>query len=397
MKYLNIENLDVAGKKVLVRVDFNVPLSVNEKGEITVEDDTRIRAALPTINLIRKAGGIVILVSHLGRPKGEVQPELSLAPIAKHLSELIDSTVFMSPAVVGAQVEELAATLTPSEILLLENVRFEKGETKNSPDLAQLLANLADVFVNDAFGTSHRAHASTTGVALLVREKAAGLLLQRELETLSRIVKTPEHPFVAIVGGAKVSDKIGIIEKLLETVDHLLIGGAMAYTFLKAQGIETGNSLVEDDRLELARSVLALAGDRIHLPVDHVCSEEFSNESPTTISEGHVPSGCMGLDIGPKTSKQYAELIRSSKMIVWNGPMGVFEMSSFATGTNSIAHAVVEATATGAFSVVGGGDSVAAIVGAGLQDQVSHVSTGGGAMLELLEGKELPGVAALNV
>jgi len=396
MSFKKLSDLNLAGKNVLVRVDFNVPLSIDNSGERTVDDDTRIRAALPTIEYILSAGGKAILLSHLGRPKGEYKSEFSMAPVGRHLSLLMGFPVPVAPGVVGPEVEEAVSSMDDGDILLLENVRFEAGETRNDPDLSAGLAMLADVYVNDAFGTSHRAHASTTGVARLISDKAAGFLLQRELETLSGIVNDPEAPFVAIVGGAKVSDKIGIIEKLLESVDHLLIGGAMAYTFMKAQGRETGTSLVEDDKLDMARSVLRTGGDRIHLPVDHVCAETFSNDAPYVITEHEIPSGTMGLDIGPKTCRLYASLIHGARTVVWNGPMGVFEMSSFAAGTHAVADAVVAATDASAFSVVGGGDSVAAIVGAGLAERVSHVSTGGGAMLELLEGKELPGVAALE-
>lgn len=390
-----LKDLHLSGKRVLVRVDFNVPLSINESGAHVVEDDTRIRAALPTISYILNAGGTAILVSHLGRPKGAFDEAFSMRPVGQHLALLTGSPVIMAPAVVGPDVLDLAKSVAPGEILLLENVRFEPGETKNDPDLAAALADLADVYVNDAFGTAHRAHASTTGVAHLIAEKAPGFLMQKELDTLATIVNAPEHPFVAIVGGAKVSDKIGIISKLLETADHLLIGGAMAYTFLKAQGIETGTSLTEDDRLDLARDLLKQAEGRIHLPVDHVCATAFSNDAPSQVRKGSIPAGQMGLDIGPETVAEYGGLISTAKTVIWNGPMGVFEMSSFAAGTKAIADAVVSATDNGALTVVGGGDSVAAITSAGLADRVTHVSTGGGAMLELLEGKELPGVAAL--
>jgi len=395
MSTRSVSDLDLAGKRVLVRVDFNVPLSKDGQGETVVDDDTRIRAALPTIEHILNSGGIAILVSHLGRPKGQVNEEFSMKPVGRHLSILTGRPVVISPNVVGTDVEEVARSVAPGEILLLENVRFEAGETKNDPALADQLAALADVYVNDAFGTAHRAHASTEGVAHRVSQRAAGFLMKRELDTLTRVTETPEHPFVGIVGGAKVSDKIGIISRLLEVTDHVLIGGAMAYTFLKAQGIETGNSLVEDDKLDLARELMAQAGDKLRLPVDHVCAGEFAADATTTITEDAVPADQMGLDVGPETVKQYGDLIRSAKTVIWNGPMGVFEMDAFAKGTHAVADAVVEATDAGAFTVVGGGDSVAAIAGAGKADRVSHVSTGGGAMLELLEGKELPGVKAL--
>ena len=392
----SLTDLQLRGKRVLIRVDFNVPLSTGEDGTRIVEDDTRIRAALPTIMHVTGQGGIAILVSHLGRPKGEADPQYSMKPVGRHLSLVTGSPVIMAPAVVGQDVAEIVRSVGEGEILLLENVRFEAGETTNDPELARGLADLADVYVNDAFGTAHRAHASTEGVAHLVAEKAPGFLMQRELDTLGKLTSSPEKPFVAIVGGAKVSDKIGIISRLLDVADHLLIGGAMAYTFLRARGLDTGTSLVEEDRIDLARSLLEQAGDRIHLPSDHVCALAFDNDATRQTVSGSIPEGWMGLDIGPETVDAYADIIAGARTIVWNGPMGVFEMSSFAGGTNAMAEAVVAATDKGAFSVVGGGDSVAAIVGAGMAERVSHVSTGGGAMLELLEGKELPGVTALG-
>ena len=391
-----LTDLDLQGKRVLIRVDFNVPLSTGDDGARVVDDDTRIRAAIPTIQHVLSQGATAILVSHLGRPKGEVNPEFSMRPVGQHLSLLTGHPVVIAPAVVGGDVQEIVRSVGAGEILLLENVRFEAGETKNDPHLAQQLAAMADVYVNDAFGTAHRAHASTEGVAHLIAEKAPGFLMQRELDTLGKLITDPDKPFVAIVGGAKVSDKIGIISQLLNKADHLLIGGAMAYTFLRAQGLTTGSSLVEEDRIDLARQLLDEAGDRIHLPSDHTCAAAFDNDASSTVTQGSIPEGLMGLDIGPQTLATYADVIAEAKTIVWNGPMGVFEMSSFAKGTHGIAEAVVAATDNGAFSVVGGGDSVAAIVGAGMADRVSHVSTGGGAMLELLEGKELPGVKALK-
>lgn len=391
-----LTDLDLGGKRVLIRVDFNVPLSTAEDGTRTVDDDTRIRAALPTIEYVTRKGGTAILVSHLGRPKGSVVPAFSMAPVGRHLSQLTGQPVILAPAVVGDDVSDIVRSVAPGEVLLLENVRFEPGETTNDPALAQQLASLADVYVNDAFGTAHRAHASTEGVAHLVAEKAPGFLMQSELDTLRRVTENPEKPFVAIVGGAKVSDKIGIISRLLETADHLLIGGAMAYTFQRARGVGTGTSLVEEDRIDLAANLLKEAGDRIHLPLDNVCAEAFDNDAPQKVMANGIDEGWMGLDIGPATVSAYEEVIRNARTIVWNGPMGVFEMPAFAKGTHAIADAVVAATDKGAFSVVGGGDSVAAIVGAGKADRVSHVSTGGGAMLELLEGKELPGISALD-
>jgi phosphoglycerate kinase len=391
-----LTDLDLSGKRVFIRVDFNVPLSTAEDGTRTVDDDTRIRAALPTIEYVTSHGGTAILVSHLGRPRGSVVPAFSMAPVGRHLSQLTGQPVILAPAVVGDDVSDIVRSVAPGEILLLENVRFEPGETSNDPALAQQLASLADVYVNDAFGTAHRAHASTEGVAHLVAEKAPGFLMQSELDTLRRVTENPAKPFVAIVGGAKVSDKIGIISRLLETADHLLIGGAMAYTFQRARGVGTGTSLVEEDRIELAANLLKEAGDRIRLPLDNVCAEAFDNDAPQKVMANGIDEGWMGLDIGPATVSAYEEIIQHARSIVWNGPMGVFEMPAFAKGTHAIADAVVAATDNGAFSVVGGGDSVAAIVGAGKADRVSHVSTGGGAMLELLEGKELPGISALD-
>ncbi|MDA1028754.1 MAG: phosphoglycerate kinase [Bacteroidetes bacterium] len=396
MKYLAVTDLNLAGKRVLIRVDFNVPLSTAPNGTITVADDTRIRASLPTIRYVLQAGASVILVSHLGRPDGQEVAKYSMAPVGRYLAGITGLPIIISPEVIGEQVEAISRSLAPGEILLLENVRFEPGETDNSDAVSEGLARLADVYVNDAFGTAHRAHASTTGAALLIKEKAAGFLMQKELDTLKKVTQDPDHPFVAIVGGAKVSDKIGIIESLLQHVDELLIGGAMAYTFLKAKGIETGISLTEDDKLDLARNLMARAGNRIKLPIDHICASAFSETAPAHNSNIKIPSGFMGLDIGPKTIAAYSSSIRQAKTVIWNGPMGVFEMKPFSKGTFAIAEALVHATFEGAFTVVGGGDSVAAIVMAGMSENVSHVSTGGGAMLELLEGKVLPGVVALG-
>jgi phosphoglycerate kinase len=396
MKYKAVTELDLAGKRVLIRVDFNVPLKTNPDGVVAVADDTRIKASLPTINYVLASGGSAILVSHLGRPGGQAVAKYSMAPVGKHLAVLTGLPVIISPEVVGAQVEAISRSLAPGEIMLLENVRFEAGETTNSAEVSEGLARLADVYVNDAFGTAHRAHASTSGAALLIPERAAGFLMQKELDTLKKVTEAPDHPFVAIVGGAKVSDKIGIIESLLEHVDNLLIGGAMAYTFLKAKGIETGNSLTEDDKLDLARDLLSRAGSRIHLPTDHICADAFSETATVASSDIQIPSGMMGLDIGPKTIASYSSIILKAKTVIWNGPMGVFEMKPFSNGTFAIAKTLVDATKKGAFTVVGGGDSVAAIVTSGLSEKVSHVSTGGGAMLELLEGKVLPGVVALG-
>ena len=388
---MNLKDLDVRGKRVLVRVDFNVPLHDGQVG-----DDTRIRAALPTIRHIISSGGKAILMSHLGRPKGEPNPELTLAPVAEHLQELLGERVRFVSNTVGPAVREAVAELPDGGVLLLENTRFHPGEKKNDPAFARQLAELADVYVNDAFGAAHRAHASTEGVAHLVDRSAMGFLLEKEIEYLSRLLVNPVHPYVAVLGGAKVSDKIGIIENLLDSVDALLIGGAMSYTFLKALGTGVGASRVEEDKLDVASALYQRANGKIKLPTDHVAAKAFVNETERRTVDGAIPDGEMGLDIGPKTVDSYRENILGAKTVVWNGPMGVFEMSNFAKGTVAVAEALAEATDAGALTVVGGGDSVAAISQAGYEDRVSHVSTGGGAMLEFLEGKELPGIAALR-
>lgn len=385
-------DLHLQDQFVLVRVDFNVPLIANGD-KVSVGDDTRIRAAIPTIRYILSKGGHPILMSHLGRPKPEGSPELSLAPVAAHLHAVLDRPVALTkPPYTAEAVRELFGE---NEVVLLENTRFDAREKANEPSLAAELASLGSVYINDAFGTAHRAHASTEGIAHRVKQKAAGLLMAREISVLDKLLGSPAPPFVAIVGGAKVSDKIGIVESLLPRVDKLLIGGAMAYTFLKAQGHETGSSLVEEDRLDTARAILDEFGDKVVLPVDHVAATAFSADADNAVV-AEIPSDRMGLDIGPETVALYAGLIESANTVVWNGPMGVFEMPPFAKGTVAIAHAVARATDSGAFSVIGGGDSVAAITSAGLEDEVSHVSTGGGAMLEYLEGIELPGIAALR-
>ena len=387
----SLSDLTLSGKRVLVRVDFNVPL---ENGRVS--DDTRIRGAIPTIEAILAAGGQPILMSHLGRPKGEVKLELSLRPVAAHLDSLIDAPVAFCNTTVGPEAEQCIADAAKNAVVVLENTRFLSGETNNDSELAQQLAGLVDVFVSDAFGTVHRAHASTAGVAEYVAEKAAGLLIELEVGFLTRALSDPEHPFVAILGGAKVSDKMGVIEALLGRVDHLLIGGAMAYTFLAAQGVPTGTSLVEDDRLDEARDLIRRAGDRLLLPTDHVVADRFAENAASQIVE-EIPEGWMGLDIGPETRSRYSSVLTGARTIIWNGPMGVFEMDAFAAGTRSIAQAMASATEkNGTLTVVGGGDSVAAIIEAGLAEAVSHVSTGGGAMLEFIEGKTLPGLAALE-
>lgn len=396
LRKLTIDDLDVKGKRVLVRVDFNVPLKEDEQGNLVVADDTRIREALPSIRALMQAGAKVILMSHLGRPKGQPDPKYSLAPVARRLEELLGVRVRFVSNIVGEAVRQAINSMPEGGVILLENTRFHPGETKNDPELARQLAELADVYVNDAFGSAHRAHASTEGVAHYVKQAAMGYLMKREVEYLSRLLENPEHPFVAILGGAKVSDKIGVIKNLLPRVDRLLIGGAMSYTFLKALGHNVGASRVEEDRLEEARQLYEAAQGKILLPVDHVVAPEFSNEAPSQVVEGDIPDGLMGLDIGPKTIERYREEILQARTVVWNGPMGVFEMPNFAKGTFAIAEALAEATDRGALTVVGGGDSVAAITQAGYADRVSHVSTGGGAMLEFLEGKKLPGLVALT-
>ena len=394
MRKRTIETMKVRGRRVLVRVDFNVPIADGAIG-----DDTRIRAALPTIRAILASGGKAILMSHLGRPKGAPDPAFTLRPVADRLKELLDAPVhFVNHAKgpTGPETRQAIDVLNEGEALVLENTRFHVGETKNDPALAGELAALADVYVNDAFGTCHRAHASTEGVAHRVEEAGMGLLLDKEIEYLSRLLDSPGLPYVAVLGGAKVSDKIGVIENLLDRVDALLIGGAMSYTFRKALGHETGASRVEADRLGDAKSLYEQAGGKIRLPVDHVTASAFNNEAPRRIVSGAIPEGEMGLDIGPETIGEYARAIGEARTIVWNGPMGVFEMSNFATGTFAMAKALAGATAHGALTVVGGGDSVAAVSQAGYEKLVSHVSTGGGAMLEFLEGKTLPGIAALS-
>lgn len=397
MSKLTIDDVkqDVRGKRVLVRVDFNVPLS--KDAEPAVADDTRIRAALPTINALTEAGARVILMSHLGRPKGEPNPQFRLAPVAAHLSDLLGRTVNVAPALVGDDVAKAVNRLSDGDILLLENTRFEAGETKNDEALSRQLAELADVYVNDAFGAAHRAHASTEGVARFAPRAAMGYLLGREVEYLSKLLGTPDKPFAAILGGAKVSDKIGVIENLLERVDYLLIGGAMSYTFLKALGKTVGSSLVEEDKLDQAKALFDRASSKIMLPSDHIVAKAFDNDAEHKVVEGDIPDGWMGLDIGPKTLESYQQVLLDAKTIVWNGPMGVFEMSNYNKGTFAVAGTLADATEkNGALSVVGGGDSVAAIVQSGFEERVSHVSTGGGAMLEFLEGKTLPGIAAIS-
>ena len=386
-----LDDLDVDGRRVLVRVDFNVPLK-----DGAVADDTRIRAALPTLRELRERGAALILVSHLGRPKDR-EPELSLRPVGERLSQLLDAPVKLAPGVVGDEVTAAAHALSPGELLLLENVRYEPGETQNDPTLAAGLAALAEVYVNDAFGAAHRAHASTEGVAHRVSQSAAGRLLEREVTTLNGILEAPAKPLVAVVGGAKVTDKVAVIDRFLELADAVLIGGAMCFPFFEAQGHDVGDSLCEAEGVEPARRALAKAegaGCRLELPTDLVLGDRFSADAQRRESDGvDVPAGWMGLDVGARTAERYAQEIAQAGTVFWNGPMGAFELEPFAAGTRAVAEAVAQAPGT---TVVGGGDSAAALTQFGLADQVTHLSTGGGASLELLEGKRLPGVEALS-
>ena len=398
MPKLSINDLDLRDKRVLMRVDFNVPL--DEERNIT--DDTRIRAALPTIRYALQHEARLLLASHLGRPKGKPDPKYSLATVARRLSELLGKEVKLAPNSVGAEVRTMAGALKPGEALMLENLRFHAGEEKNDPEYARQLAELADVYVNDAFGTAHRAHASTEGITHFVKQSAAGFLMEKELRYLGKVLEQTDRPFVVILGGAKVSDKIPVIENLLKSADAILIGGAMAYTFLKSQGLEVGRSLVEDDRLDLARGVLKKAKERgvgFVLPADNIVADKnWSNKDADAVdfrvcSVDAIKPDETGLDIGPETVKAFSGQVAGAKTIVWNGPMGMFEHQPFDRGTRAIARAVAAADAT---SIVGGGDSVAAVIEAGVADQITHVSTGGGASLEFLAGDVLPGVAALT-
>jgi phosphoglycerate kinase len=387
MNKRSVRDLDLRDKKVLVRVDFNVPV---KNGEVT--DDTRIVRALPNIRYLLEQGAHPILISHLGRPKGKPDPKYAMDPVARRLEELLGTPVLKLDAAVGPEAEDALDGWNGEGIVLLENSRFYPGETKNDPELSEQLASLADLYVDDAFGAAHRAHATTVGVAELL-PAAAGLLMEEEVDNLDKVLRKPERPFVAILGGAKVSDKLGVIESLLEVADTLLIGGAMCFTFFKAQGYETGNSLVEDDYLEETKRLIEEAGEKLVLPTDVVVAEEMEEDAPSKVVKvEEIPSDTMGLDIGPGTVEKFRGYITDARTIFWNGPMGVFEIDAFAKGTEGVARAVAESEAV---SIVGGGDSVAAVRKLGLEDQMSFISTGGGASLEYVEGKELPGVAVL--
>jgi phosphoglycerate kinase len=388
MNKKTVRDVDVQGKRVLMRVDFNVPL---QEGQIT--DDTRVRAALPTIEYLLGHGAALILMSHLGRPKGEANPDLSLAPVAAHLGELLGREVQMAPDCIGPEVEQMAAALESGQVLVLENTRFHAGERKNDPAMGEALAKLGDLYVNDAFGAAHRAHASTEGVTHHL-PAVAGLLMEKEIEFLGNTIEDPERPYVAIIGGAKISDKIGVIRNLLTKVDWLLIGGGMANTFLAAKGYEMGDSLVEAESTAEADELMEAGGDKLVLPVDGVVADDFAADAARKVvpADGIEPGWRM-LDIGPASVELFGNKIEGAKTIVWNGPMGVFEMAPFAAGTNAVAQMLAESDAV---TVIGGGDSVAAIQQAGLSDKMSHISTGGGASLEMLEGNVLPGLAALD-
>ncbi|MFC1584768.1 phosphoglycerate kinase [Fibrobacterota bacterium] len=396
MAKLFIEDLELRGKKVITRVDFNVPL---EGGK--VDNDKRLRASLPTIKYLMDQGAKIILMSHLGRPKGQVVEEMRMAPVAEALGALLGREVKNTTDCVGEEVKTVVGSLGEGEILLLENLRFHKAETENDPGFAQDLASLADIYINDAFGTAHRAHASTEGITRFFSQCACGYLIKKEIEFLGEALNDPQKPFVAIIGGAKISGKIDVMEALLAKVDTLLIGGGMAYTFSKAQGLEIGKSLFEPDKLELAGKLLERSGGKIRLPVDSVVTDELDVKGRTvgsleTVPQDQIPAGAYAVDIGPQTIEQFSGVIEQAKTLVWNGPMGVFEIGETAKGTYEIANALVRATAQGAASIIGGGDSASAIEKGGLADKVTHVSTGGGASLEFLEGKKLPGIEALT-
>lgn len=390
----SIEDIDVKGKRVLVRCDFNVPLD----DQLNITDETRIDGALPTIKYLMENGAKVILCSHMGKPKGEPKPELSLAPVAKALSKKLGKDVIFAADdnVVGENAKKAVAEMKESDVVLLENTRYRAEETKNIPEFSQELASLADVFVNDAFGTAHRAHCSNVGVTDYIKTAVCGYLIQKEIEFLGNAVNNPVRPLVAVLGGSKVSSKISVINNLLEKVDTLIIGGGMAYTFMKALGREVGDSLLETDYISYAKEMMEKAekkGVKLLIPVDTVVAKEFKNDAESKVVKGNIEEGWMGLDIGPETIKLFCDALKDAKTVVWNGPMGVFEMPNFAKGTNAIAKALADLDAT---TIIGGGDSVAAVNQAGLGDKMSHISTGGGASLEFLEGKDLPGIVALN-
>jgi phosphoglycerate kinase len=390
MSFLSIRDLDLNGKRVFIRVDFNVPLSKNEQGQMEITSDKRIKASLPTIQYALDHGAGLMLASHLDRPKGKRNPDMSLAPVAVRLQQLLGRPVKMAPDCVGPEVQAMLPA--PGEVLLLENLRYHAEEEKNDPEFASQLASLCDIYVNDAFGSAHRAHASTEGMVRFVSQAAAGLLMEQEVKYLGMVTTNPARPCVAILGGAKVSDKIEVIQNLGKIVDSLLIGGAMAYTFLRAQGLPTGRSLVEEDKIELAGRLIAELGGKLLLPVDHVVVREIAAGALNEVVET-IPDDRIAVDIGPKTSERYAQVIAGAKTVIWNGPMGIFEKPPFDRGTVAVANAVA---ASGAVSVVGGGDSEKAIKAAGVSDKISHISTGGGASLEFLAGDKLPGVAALE-
>lgn len=396
MAKLTIDDLNLKNQRVLVRVDFNVPLTE----QLEVADDTRIRESLPTIQKIIKSGGRAILMSHLGRPKGKVNEAMRLAPVAKHLSRLLGQDVKYVTDCIGSDVEKAAQALQNGEVLLLENLRFYKEEEGNDPEFAQKLARLGDVYINDAFGTAHRAHASTEGVTRYFKQCAAGYLMQKELKYLGEALDNPRRPFVAILGGAKISGKIDVIENLLSKVDALLIGGGMTYTFLKAKGMNIGKSLLEADKVELAQAVLQKVVQQkvnFQLPMDHLIAAEVNEAADTQVTvDQQIPDGWAGVDIGPKTLKAFNAVLKTARTVVWNGPMGVFEIDKFANGTVAIARTMADISQQGAITVVGGGDSVAALEKAGVADKITHVSTGGGASLEFLSGMKLPGIEALT-
>ena len=392
MNKKTVKDIDLKGKKVFVRCDFNVPMDENQN----ITDNTRIKAALPTIKYLLEQNCKIILASHLGRPKGQVNKDFSLEPVAKELSKLLGKEVKLANDIIGKSAKELTANMKDGEIVLLENVRFDSREEANDAEFAKELASLAEIYVNDAFGTAHRAHSSTTGVAEFL-PAVCGFLMEKEVKMLGDCLDNPQRPFVAILGGAKVSDKIKVIENLLEKVDTIIIGGGMTFTFLKAMGYEVGNSICELDRLDIAKETIEKAkmkGVKLLLPIDTVCGKEFTNDTETvTVDSKQIPEGWQGLDIGPKAIEEYTQELKNAKTVIWNGPLGVFEFEKFAKGTNSIAKVLSELDAT---TIVGGGDSVAAIEKGGFSDKITHISTGGGASLEFLEGKALPGIEALN-